>query len=296
MGRAACPAGSVVGTGFITVMTGFPGEAPFPADATVFNSGDGIIELFTMRGSGTFLAIERPVFRGTSAFEDTDIAQTPGGPPDGLSAARESYINFRLTRGVGGRSFITTPAACPADGRWTARFEWTNSDGTSHRNRHAMGCDPRNDSPACLAGRVSIGRRNIGRLRLGQTRARTLRRAAASSRRGRVLRYCVKGPDRRARSVAVFDRRGRLRVALTNASGHRRAGIGRGSTPARIRSRFGARMRALAPGLFVVRGRGRSGAVVLRVRGGRVAYLALADGRLAARPALLRRFLRRGQP
>ena len=38
MGKAACPAESVVGTGFITVMTGVPGEQPFPADATVFNT------------------------------------------------------------------------------------------------------------------------------------------------------------------------------------------------------------------------------------------------------------------
>ena len=296
MGRSACPAGSVVGTGFITVMTGLPGEAPFPADATVFNSGDGIIELFTMRGSGAFLAIERPVFRGTNAFEDTDIAQTPGGPPDGLSAAREAYVNFRPTRGPGGKAFITTPATCPADGRWTARFEWTNADGTSHRNRHDMRCNRRADPPQCLAGRVSIGPRNIGRLRLGQSRARTLRRAVASARRGRVLRYCVKGSGRRALSAAVFDRRGRLRVALTSAFGHRRGGIGRGSTLARMRSRFRARMRSLGPGLFVVHGRGRSGALVLKVRRGRLAYLALADRRLAARPALLRRFVRRGEP
>ena len=123
MGKAACPAESVVGTGFITVMTGVPGEQPFPADATVFNSGDGIIELFTEQNTGTFVAIERPKFRGANAFEDTDIAPTPGGPPDGRSAAREAYIEFPLSRGPDGRSFITTPPACPASRRWTARFE-----------------------------------------------------------------------------------------------------------------------------------------------------------------------------
>jgi len=301
MGRAACPPGSVVGTGFITVLTGVPGEAPFPADATVFNSGDGIIELFTMRNTGTFVAIERPKFRGRSAFEDTDVAPTPGGPPDGQSAAREAYLRFPLSHGPSGKSFMTTPATCPASKRWTARFEWANADGTSHRNKHDMRCAPGSASTrtpsACLSRRVRIGSRNIGRLRLRQTRARTLRRARALSRHPRVLRYCVRGPDRRARSVAVFDRRARLRVALTNARGHRREGIGRGSAVAALRGRFGTRMRELGPGLWIVRtGRSRDGAVVFKVARRRVTYVALADSALAARPTLLRRYLRRGEP
>ena len=301
IGRAACPPASVVGTGFITVLTGAPGEAPFPADATVFNSGDGIIELFTMRGTGSFLAIERPKFRGRSAFEDTDIAVTPGGPPDGMSAAREAYLRFPLSRGPGGKSFITTPATCPSTKRWTARFEWANADGTSHRNKHDMRCSPGSAATTapsgCLARRVRIGRRNIGRLRLLQTRARTLRRARPRSTRPRLLRYCVRGPDRRARSVAVFDRRARLRVALTNARGHRREGIGRGSSLAALRGRFGTRMRGLEPDLWIVRsGDRRHAAVVFKVARKRVSYVALADSGLAAKPTVLRRYLRRGEP
>ena len=140
MGKTACPAESMVGTGFITVLTGIPGEQPFPADATVFNSGDGIIELFTERDTGIFLAIERPKFRGKNAFEDPDIAVTPGGPPDGMSAAREAYLHFPLTRGTDGRSFITTPSECPDNQLWTARFEWTNADGNSYANSHDMKC------------------------------------------------------------------------------------------------------------------------------------------------------------
>ena len=140
MGKAACPVESVVGAGFITVMTGFPGEQPLPADATVFNSGDGLIELFTEQGTGIFLAIERPKFRGENAFEDTDIAPTPGGPPDGQSAAREAYLEFPVSRGPDGRSFITTPPECPGGRRWTARFEWTNDDGNSYSNEDDTEC------------------------------------------------------------------------------------------------------------------------------------------------------------
>jgi hypothetical protein len=148
MGKAACPAESIVGEGFITVMTGFPGEQPFPADATVFNSGDGIIELFTEQNTGTFTAIERPKFKGTNAFEDTDIAPTAGGPPDGRSAAREAYLEFPLTRGADGRSFITTPGTCPAARIWTARFEWTNADGNSYANSAGVPCAASAPNPA----------------------------------------------------------------------------------------------------------------------------------------------------
>jgi len=152
-GKAACPGESVVGSGFITVMTGFPGEQPLRAAATVFNSGDGIIELFTDQRTGTFLAIERPQFRGKNAFEDTEIAPTPGGPPDFESAAREAYLEFPVIRGPGGKSFITTPPECPTDGRWIARFEWTNADGNSYSNQDEGQCTPAKD--AQCANRIS---------------------------------------------------------------------------------------------------------------------------------------------
>ena len=176
-GRAACAPESVVGTGFITIMTGIPGEQPYPADATVFNSGDGIIELFTEQGTGIFLAIERPKFRGANAFEDTDIAPTPGGPPDGQSAAREAYLEFPLSRGPEGRSFITTPPACPAGGRWTARFEWRNGDGNSYTNRHDAPCV----APQADRRRPGIRARGIPRRCVEQAFRARLRIADASA-------------------------------------------------------------------------------------------------------------------
>ena len=281
---------------------GVPGERPFPADATVFNSGDGIIELFTVQNTGVFAAIERPKFRGTNAFEDTDIAPTPGGPPDGRSAAREAYLKFPVVRGIDGKPFIRTPPECPASRRWTARFEWTNADGNSYSNKHDMACVPSNVSAiergACLARRVSIGGRNIGRLKLRQTRANTARRArplgGTTSRRQRVLRYCVEGRDARARSVAVFDRRLRLRVALTNARGHTRRRIGRGSSRKALRRTFGRRLRKIGPGLQIVRGRPRSRSrIVFQTTKTRVRYVAVTDRKLARKRSALRSYLRR---
>lgn len=144
-GKAACPPETVVGRGFLTVMTGFPGEPPFPTDATVYNAGDGLVELFTDQSTGAFLAIERVPFRGRNAFEAPNIADTPGGPPDGRSAAREVRIEFPVSRGADGRSFITTPPDCPASRQWTTRFDWTNADGNSYTNTHDQSCIPSND-------------------------------------------------------------------------------------------------------------------------------------------------------
>ncbi len=100
--------------------------------------------------------------------------------------------------------------------------------------------------PSCLARRVVVGPRNIGRLALGQSRARTAKRAqplGTFSRRTRVLRYCVKGSSV-FRGAAVFDGRGKLRVAGTNAKGHTRRRVGRGTSARVLRQRFGRRLAA----------------------------------------------------
>lgn len=110
---------------------------------------------------------------------------------------------------------------------------------------------------SCLARRVRIGNRNIGRLKLGQTRARTARRGrplgARITRKQRVLRYCVKGPNRRVRGVAVFDGKRKMRVVLSNATGHKRKKIGAGSSRKALRRKFGKRLRKIGPGLRVIR-------------------------------------------
>jgi hypothetical protein len=226
MGKSACPPESVVGTGFITVMTGIPGEQPYPLDATVFNSGDGIIELFTEQGTGAFLAIERPKFRGSNAFEDTDIAATPGGPPDGQSAAREAYIEFPLSRGDGGRSFITTPPECHSDGQWSARFEWTNADGKSYGNKHDMQCTrtPAVDGRRPVIRAAGIPRRCVDR----SFKARFRIEDASALRSVRVTlgrRTLAQSRGKRVKVRVAVNRlrpgRHTVRVEATDAQGNR---------------------------------------------------------------------------
>lgn len=143
-GKAACPPETVVGEGLLTVMTGAPGESPFPLDTTVYNSGDGVIELFTDQSTGAYLALERLPFRGKNAFEGPDIADTPGLGPDNRSAAREVNLVFPMKIGPSGRSFITTPPDCPLSRRWTSRFDWRNADGNSYNTKSDMPCVPSN--------------------------------------------------------------------------------------------------------------------------------------------------------
>ncbi len=151
---------------------------------------------------------------------------------------------------------------------------------------------------SCLARRVKIGPRSIGRLRLGQSRSLTAARARPLgnvSRRTRVFRYCVRSAGN-ARVAVVFDRRGKLRLAATNAGGHTRRGLGRGDSVRALRKRFGKRLRTLAAGVRIVRAPRRSRSrsrVIYVVRAGKVRYVAIIDRELAKkRRVLLRRYLR----
>ena len=141
---------------------------------------------------------------------------------------------------------------------------------------------------SCLARRVRVRRRGIGRLRIGHSRARILRRAGLPVRESkRTLRYCVKR-SRRARALAVFDRRRRARLVATTGRGHRVRGIGRGSLAKRLRAR-GAR----SLGRGVLTGRARRGRVLFGVKRGRVRYVAVVDRRLLRKRRVLRSYLRR---
>jgi hypothetical protein len=145
----------------------------------------------------------------------------------------------------------------------------------------------------CLASRASIGRRGIGRLRLGRSRASVRRRPGRPLGRtsARVYRYCVKGrANRRARVIAAFDRRRKLRLVATTAKGHRVRGVRTGSRTRTVRRVFRGRLRSLGRGRLLVRT--RLGGVILGTRRGRVRYVAVVDRILARRARTARAYLR----
>ena len=102
-----------------------------------------------------------------------------------------------------------------------------------------------------------IGRKNIGRLKLGpgQEGHRPPRRAAAGqpiSRKTRTYRYCVK-KSKKARAIAVFDAKGRIRIAATNRGSHRYGKTKPGTRAKTLRKRYGKRLRKLCKTTRVVR-------------------------------------------
>jgi hypothetical protein len=199
-GRDACPSDSRVGGGSLTAMTGFgPPVDPYATDVTLFNSGDGIIELVTQKGTNQVLGIDRTKFTGPSTLTAHPPA-TPGGPPDGKTSVRELFFTYDAVRGPTGKRFITTPPDCPARGLWSSRLLFSTADGNSYRVGSTTTClRPKGASPrprlrlSVTPRRVVAGRRVRFRVRVRSSdpscaRAATVRfagRRLRTNRRGR---------------------------------------------------------------------------------------------------------------
>ena len=159
LGDAACPPESRIGTGRLTVMTGFgPPFDPYATDLSLFSTRDGMIEVLKEPDLGVVLAIER------LKLEDGALTLTPavvpGGPPDFKIAARD--IDWNMTSA----GWLTTPAECPADGRWTSTGKFTFDDGATVTETSTTPC----------AQPAAATRRNARRARRCRTRRRAERR------------------------------------------------------------------------------------------------------------------------
>jgi hypothetical protein len=136
----------------------------------------------------------------------------------------------------------------------------------------------------CLPRRGRVGRRGLGPLKLGKRRRDIVRRAGSPARRTRhAYRYCVNGGGRAA---AVFRRRGRAKLVMSSARGHRARGVRPGDRQRRLRTR-GAR--PAGGGVY------RAGRFVFRVRRGRVRAVGVATPALARNARLLRTYVRRAR-
>lgn len=125
LGESACPPGSKVGEGVVTVDTGFPGPARFiTADVDFFNNTNQLIFLNTVRGTGV-----RTVIRGQVSSNEvlTDVAMLPGTPPDGGAIDTVHIYLPPLVRD--GRAYLTTPPRCPDSRLWINRVTFTYADG-----------------------------------------------------------------------------------------------------------------------------------------------------------------------
>jgi L-ascorbate metabolism protein UlaG (beta-lactamase superfamily) len=140
------------------------------------------------------------------------------------------------------------------------------------------------DARSCLARRSSIGRRNIGRLGVGLSRRRLLAQAPPPRRRTRrSWRWCIKGSSGSVR--AAFSRRGRVALLASTGPRHGNRGVRPGVSAARL-ARAYPRRRQLTKSLYA------AGTRIFGVRRGRVRFTGVASRGVAARPRLLRRYLR----
>ena len=223
-GRDACPAASRVGSGTLTVMTGFGAPFdPFATDVTLFNSGDGVIELVTAKGTNAELGVDRTKFTGPGTIS-ADPPKTPGGPPDGESAVREVLFTYDAVRGPGGKRFITTPQTCPSSRLWTSALSTTDAAGATYSTTSATTClpavsTPRHGPRRKARMRLSVAPRRVVAATPTRFRIR-VRSANAGCRRrarirfaGRRLRNSASG---RADAILRINRPGRYEIVVTS--------------------------------------------------------------------------------
>lgn len=127
-GSDACPSQSQLTVGTLTGVTGFgPPIDPLVGQDHVFNGPNELVEVITAPGTPLSPAFDRLRISGSTLRAHPPTV--PGGPPDGRTAIRS--ITFGIpVRVANGRSLITTPARCPADGKWTTTATFYFGDGS----------------------------------------------------------------------------------------------------------------------------------------------------------------------
>lgn len=140
MGAAVCPVGSRVGTGTITIDTGFPEPGRFvDADVVFLNNTGELIFVSTVRGTGARV-ISRSAIEGRRIINSAP--PLPGTPPDGGAIDVAHARLEAISRNVGGvlRGYVTTPQLCPSGGSWTNAFSFTYADGITQTAQNPSPC------------------------------------------------------------------------------------------------------------------------------------------------------------
>lgn len=145
-GGAACPPGSAIGGGVITVDTGIPGARIVTADAEFFNNAtdpDGeFIYVNTIRGTALRVIIRADVTKNATVTTATFL---PGTLPDGGAIDTVDIEIDSISRVIDGkrRNYVTTPRHCPKSKRWTTRVEFTYPDGITEAVEDEAPCKRR---------------------------------------------------------------------------------------------------------------------------------------------------------
>src|SRR5918999_5179810 len=128
LGQAACPPASAVGGGFGSVMTTEGPSEPHVADVTLFNYGEGIVELLEFVDGGLKVA-------DRARFEDRRKMVLQPAVIPGFTE-REFRLNYDGDIRAGELSpLIRTPRHCPRRGFWNSRLTYTVTTGDTYTAR-----------------------------------------------------------------------------------------------------------------------------------------------------------------
>lgn len=141
-GPSACPPASQVGQGTLTAITGFgPPVDPYLTDVTIFNTGQGVVEILRDHNTGATITDDRIQIHGNEMIGNPPAF--PGGPPDGQTAVRTIDFTFPAST-----HYFATPPSCTT-GQWESQAAFGFADGSTQHVSSTTPCTiPSRSQPA----------------------------------------------------------------------------------------------------------------------------------------------------
>lgn len=139
-GVGACPAGSKIGSGTASAITGLVSLDPVPFTVTVFASSTGLLAHL----AGLQTSVIELGMKGSRITADVPrTCLPPGTPADNcrLGDVVLKTLNVKLAaRRSGRRSLITTPRRCPSTRVWTYKAVYTYVNGDTETQTTTTRC------------------------------------------------------------------------------------------------------------------------------------------------------------
>ena len=132
-----CPPASRIGTGTAAMRSPTPGTPDLVGDASVYNTGTGVLTIVDFRDSDEFLQLESALRRTTFR---TDVPRMRVNGEELVLSSLELEVDARARRLRGKRHrLMATPRECEAGG-WLFRIRFEYEDGTLLDKRARSAC------------------------------------------------------------------------------------------------------------------------------------------------------------
>lgn len=221
-GTRGCPAGSIVGSGVVTLSSA-DASPTSTMDITLVNNANELIFVAATQGAvGARLVIRSPV-RGNTIT--TEVPRLPAGPPDGATAIRKVGLTIGEVSkkdGANTLGYITTPPVCPGSGAFANAATFNYFDGISQTVPSLSACVDRTAPKVAIAGfpRRGCVRRDV-RARIRVDDASPLRGSVVRLNGRKVKSSRAKRFTARVRKARMRKGRNRLTVTAVDRAGNR---------------------------------------------------------------------------